>query len=154
MRATSSPFFLLSCSLRPAIAAIFALSLLTASAEEHYVDSWNPVRIYRWETLDLLRTIKVKAVKIDAATCDELIAQVKKAVHGVKGADKIRFTLHPTLWEAGADASTCKIKVMVKMNVRDGDLPDLLTLIRRVSELSQMTFSVKENEIVFRPLIG
>ncbi len=144
----------MSPSFLPVIAVIFALSSLTASAEEHYVDSWNPVRIYSLETLDLLRTIKVKAVKIDAATHDELIAQVKKAIHGVKGADKIRFTFHPDLWTAGTDATTGKIKVMVRMNVPEGDIPDLLTLIRWVSELSQMTFSVKENEIVFRPLVG
>ncbi len=57
---------------------------------------------------------------------------------------------------ATPNAATSKIKMAVVLDFSKSDEPNLgmLLLVRYVAELGQMTFSIKENEIVFRPMHG
>lgn len=130
-------------------------SLAAETYVENYNETVNAVRISDWDTLELLRTTKLKAVKIKAKSPEELIAQLEKAVHGFKEAGKIRFSFKRELWEKPlSDGTTGKMTANVWLELKDADAPTLLDLVRFVSELNQMTFSVTKNEIIFRPLIG
>ena len=120
--------------------------------EEPYWETQNPARIFDWETLSLLLSKRAPVVKIEAKSPEALVAQLEAIFDGVEGAEAIRFTFKRQLWEKPlSDGTIGKIEVDVRLDVADRDL---LTVIRYVSELSLMTFSVKKGEIVFRPLIG
>lgn len=69
--------------LLPALAFLPLMSPALAATVEDYMDAHNPARIYDWNTVDLLRSIKLGRVKIDARSHDELIAELEKMAHGV-----------------------------------------------------------------------
>jgi len=143
--------------LLPIVAAMAAFAptdgLTAEPYEEPYWETKNPVRIFDWDTLKLLLSTKVEKVRIKADSPEKLIAQLDAACRGVKGAENIRFAFNRPLWERPlSDGTTGTIRVTVELGPLEN--VDLLTLIRYVSELNGMTFSVKKNEIVFRPLIG
>ncbi len=132
----------------------FAAPDITAAAayEEPYWETKNPARVFDWDTLKLLLSTKIEKVKIDADSPEKLISQLEKAVHGIKGAQEIRFGFKRELWEQPhTDGTIGKITVNVRLELENTDLLDLL---RYVSEINGMAFSVKKGEIVFRPLIG
>lgn len=142
--------------LLPIVVALMALVLrdgVTAEPyEEPYWETKNPVRIFDWETLKFLLSTKVEKAKIKADSPEKLIAQLNDIFHGVKGAESIRFAFNRPLWEKPlSDGTVGKIGVNVELELES---VDLLSLIRHVSELNGMTFSVKKSEILFRPLIG
>lgn len=147
----------------PLLSIVIALVVLVAhhsAGEERYVENYvetdNCARIFDWGALELLQTTKVtKAVKIDAKSSEELVAQLEKVMQGIEGAPKIRFVFPRELWEiVQKDGTVHKTPVSVTLNLEDEDVPNLLKLLIWVSELNSMTFSVKKEKIIFRPLVG
>ena len=71
----------------------------------------------------------------------------------VEGAEDLRIGFKRETWEVPlSDGTTGKVMVSVVLpklvNV------DLLTLLRYICDANRMTFSIKKNEVLFRPLIG
>lgn len=140
-------------------AAVILLSQHPVAAEpyrENGEETENGARIFDWPTLELLQATKVaKAVKINAQSSEELVAQLEKILQGIEGAPKLRFVFPRQLWEhTDKDGTVSKAQVKVVMNLGAEDTPNVLRLVIWVSELNLMTFSVKRDEIIFRPKIG
>ena len=138
------------------VVAMLALAPTDGETAEPYEEPiWetkNPARIFDWDTLKVLLATKVEKVNIDADSPEKLIAQLETVFRGAKGAENIRFSFNRPLWEHPfTDGTIGKLGVSVKLGPLEN--VDLLTLIRYVSDLNDMTFSIKKNEIIFRPKV-
>jgi hypothetical protein len=135
----------------------------TPAEQEHYTETHNCVRIFDWGTLELLMNTKVPRVNIDAKSREDVLSQLKKSLEGIKEVKDLRIDYQRKLSEkrttdgereerrmpAEKNATSFPTHVELKLV----NIP-LLTLIRYVCESMKMTFSVKEGEILIRPLIG
>lgn len=137
-----------------AVNLVFGWTTINAaeSNAEPYWETNNPVRIFDWDTLMLLQSMKVNRVSINADSAQKLISQLEKSLPDIPAAKMLSFRFERALWERLlSDGTTGKIHVSVKLEL--GSL-DMLSVIRYVSELNGMTFSVKKGEVIFRPLLG
>ena len=135
------------------ITAVFFAVPFGASAEEHYTETKNCVRIFDWDTLDLLMNTKIPKVNINAKTGDELILQINKALEGIKELEGLKIDYKRDLWERQMPDGTIEKSINADVELRLVNIP-LLKLIRYICDANKMTFSVKKGEILFRPLIG
>ena len=135
------------------ITAVFFAVPFAASAEEDYTETKNCVRIFDWDTLDLLMNTKIPKVNINAKTGDELILQINKALEGIKELEGLKIDYKRDLWERQMPDGTIEKSINADVELRLVNIP-LLTLIRYICDANKMTFSVKKGEILFRPLIG
>ncbi|MEM1296772.1 MAG: hypothetical protein AAGH89_15510 [Verrucomicrobiota bacterium] len=120
--------------------------------EEPYWETRNPARIFDWNTLEILYSNQVDEANIDAQTPEDLIAQLEAIFDMVNEAENIQFAFKRELWEhTYSDGTIGEVTVDVELKLQNCPL---LVVIRYVAELNRMTFSVKEDQIVFRPLIG
>ena len=142
-----------SIVLIPLFALLGLLSVAVATPEP-YTESSNAARIFDWDTFEMLHGSVIQVpVHLDTQTTEDLSTQLQPVLKSLPGAEKLRFVFPPALWEYRSDAQNGgKIGMTVRLVLTD-EKPTLLTLIRWISELNQMTFTVKKGEIVFRPLV-
>ena len=135
------------------ISAVFIAFPLLAFAEEDYTETKNCVRIFDWDTLDLLMNTKIPKVNINAKSGEELLIQINKALEGIKGVEGLKIDYKRELWERRMPDGTIEKSIAANTELRLVNVP-LLTLIRYICQSNAMTFSVKKGEVLFRPLIG
>lgn len=135
------------------LTAVFFAFPLHTFAEEDYTETKNCVRIFDWNTLDLLMNTKIPKVNIDAKSGEELLTQINKALEGIKGVEGLKIDYKRELWERRMPDGTIERSIAGNVELRLVNIP-LLTLIQYICASNNMTFSVKKGEILFRPLIG
>lgn len=155
-------------NLLTAILLLFALMIghaheATPAEQEHYTETHNCVRIFDWGALELLMNTKVPKVNIDAKSGEELLSQLKKSLEGIKEVKDLRIGFQgPLIERRTTDGEREEGRMSAERNaipfpshveLKLVNVP-LLTLIKYVCESMKMTFSVKEGEILIRPLIG
>jgi hypothetical protein len=135
----------------------------TPAEQEHYTETHNCVRVFDWDTLELLMNTKVPKVNINAKSREDLLSQLKKSLEGIKEVKDLRIDFQKGLFdrrrtdggrEEGLLTGERKSNSFSKpFELKLVNVP-LSTLIRFVCDSMKMTFSVKKGEIVIRPLIG
>lgn len=134
--------------------ALLGLLSVAVADPEPYSESSNAVRIFDWDTFEMLHAAQIQVpVRLDTQTTEDLSTQLQPVLKSLPRAEKLRFVFPLALWDYRQQAQNGgKIGMTIRLELTD-EKPTLLTLIRWISELNQMTFTVKKGEIVFRPLV-
>ena len=71
----------------------------TPAEQEHYTETHNCVRVFDWDTLELLMNTKVPKVNINAKSREDLLSQLKKSLEGIKEVKDLRIDFQRGLFD-------------------------------------------------------